>query len=199
MTEHSDTPAIVSDDDLYGAVYAFLAGCCTPALDPQNIIRGWENRVSLPPGTEEYAVMTIVKHQRHGTTVEGEGTEPGTLELRELVEVTVRLDFCSAGDNARRRAQTVETLARSPAGANWFRRRHGLGCLYADAPADRSFAGTGEQFVRRWTTALHLTHWRVLALREDFFTTARLTRLENVDVHHPPVTGGAGGGGARRP
>ena len=47
-------------------VYDFL----TEFTGPANIIQGWQNCSTLPPNTEEYAVLTVIGISRQGTNVQ---------------------------------------------------------------------------------------------------------------------------------
>ena len=92
--------------DILGAVNDFILAHCwrdpdLPALTQQQVVRGWQNVVSaLPPDSQEYAVLTLLATQRHGTNVHkrrhAEG-ETGLIEtISRLAEHMVQVDFCSA-------------------------------------------------------------------------------------------------------
>lgn len=184
------TPKVTPLDeaDLYGAVYDFVLAFARPELPPDAIYRGWRNRSALPAMSEEYAVISVLGHYRRGATVERfsapSAESDGELELTELVEADVQIDLCSNGDAARRRAQCLETAARSTAGCDFFAAR-GVGCLYATDVRDISFEGDSNQFVRRCMTTLRLSFPTGVKVAQDWFAAVK-PALKNVDVYFPP-------------
>lgn len=177
---------------IYAACKAFVLTYGLPALAPDNIIQGWQNRAALPAGTNEYAVVSILFDRQHGTTVEtfaaseSNTVPPGKVTASALVEVNVQIDFCSKNDTARTRTRRLALVARSSLGVQFFNDR-GMSCLYADDARDISFVGDAQQFVRRWMTTLRLTLWEGVSADFDYFNRVAISRLENVDVHHPPT------------
>lgn len=193
-------PAAVSEPDVYKAVKAFIAQYGLPAMPPatpkipSRIYQGWVNRAALPPDNE-YAVMSIISHLRRGTNVETFDAsqaaidEDGVLTTSELILCDVQIDFCSdphtGRDFARRRAQAIETAARSSFGPQFFA-QYNMGCLYATDAQDLSFVGDAKQYVSRWMTTVRLSFWTAVSAELPWFDAVNLKRLENVDVHHKP-------------
>lgn len=193
-------PAAVSEPDVYKAVKAFIAQYGLPAMPPatpkipSRIYQGWVNRAALPPDNE-YAVMSIISHFRRGTNVETFDAsqaaidEDGVLTTSELILCDVQIDFCSdphtGRDFARRRAQSIETVARSSLGPQFFA-QYDMGCLYATDARDLSFVGDAEQYVSRWMTTIRLSFVTAVSAELPWFDAVNLKRLENVDVHHKP-------------
>jgi hypothetical protein len=181
--------AMSDEAGIYGAVRAFVLTFALPALEPQNVFQGWQNRASLPAGSEDYAVLGILSAAQHGTTVETfsapdpDRAVPGILKIEGLMKVAVRIDFCGGNDLARVRAQRCAVVARSSVGVAFFNRR-GLSCLFADEAREQCFKGDAEQFVRRYATTLHLSLWSGDSVEIPYFDKATLGRLENVDAHH---------------
>lgn len=187
-------PAPLSEADIYTACKDFVLAYGLPALPPDNVIQGWQNRAALPAGTNEYAIISLLFDTQHGTTVETfkadapDTAPPGQITAKALVEVQAQIDFCSRDDAARQRARRLAVVTRSGIGVQFFNDR-GLSCLYADNARDISFVGDAKQFVRRWMTVLHLTLWEGVTADFDYFNRVSVSRLENVDVHHPPTAG----------
>ena len=183
-------PVPLAEADIYTSCKDFVLAYGLPTLAPANVIQGWQNRAALPAGTNEYAVISILWDQQHGTTMEtfqadDPDTElPGQLTAKALVEVAVQIDFCSKNDTARARARRLAIVTRSSIGVQFFKDR-GMSALYADEARDISFVGDAQQFVRRWMTTLHLTLWEGVSADLDYFNRVVISRLENVDVHHP--------------
>lgn len=185
-----ENPAPLSEADIYAAVQDFVLVYALPAMDPANVIQGWQNRASLPPGTNDYAVISVLFDTQHGTTVEtlraddSSTSPPGVLSVQGLIEIYVQVDFCAETDVARQRARRLATVTRSSIGVQFFTDR-GLSALYADDVRDLSFVGDAKQFVRRYSTTLHLSCWSGDSVELPYFNTVKVARLENVDVHHP--------------
>lgn len=175
----------LSEPDLYAAMYNFALNFGKPDMMPGNIIRGWENRNSLPPDTNEYVVITIMLNARRGTNVTLPPDENGTITIAELKECTVQFDFCSDNDTAKQRADTVEMVSRDAIGAD-FLAPYGITPLYAEDVRDISFTDGSEQYVKRFMIALRISYWAKLDVTVDYFTNVN-QYLENVDVHHPPT------------
>lgn len=178
----------VEEPDVYRAVFEFVRFAAQPALSEDAIYRGWQNRSALPALSEEYAVISVLGQYRRGSTIEEfsapSADEDGAIELRELVEADVQIDFCSADDRARRRAQCIETAARSSAGCDFFK-SYSIGCLYATDVRDMSFVGDSDQFVRRCMVTLRLSYITGVLVTQDWFSAVK-PALKNVDVFFPP-------------
>jgi hypothetical protein len=188
---HPSTPVPLAEADVYAAVRAFVLDFTPFPLEPANVVMGWQNRASLPPGTNEYAMISVLFDTRRGTAVETfqaddpDPARPGILSIRGLIEVQVQVDFCGENDLARQRARCLALVAGSSLGVQFFNDR-GMSALYADDVRDLTFVGDSQQFVRRYMTTLHLTLVEGAAFAMDFFDQAKISRLEDVDAHHKP-------------
>lgn len=65
-----ENPVPLAEADIYEACKAFVLAYALPELPPDNVIQGWQNRASLPPGTNDYAVISVLFDTQHGTAVE---------------------------------------------------------------------------------------------------------------------------------
>lgn len=180
----------LSQPDVYTAAYDFAQAFALPALPPENIIHGWQNRNHLPETTNEYAVITVLDTKRRGTNVQTFTFNPATQEDGILVSSTlvicgVQCDFCANDDTARQRAQSLELVSRSPMATDFFA-PYGISPLYAEDVRDLSFVDGSEQFVQRFTVALHLSFWASIAAGVGWFDRVNLY-TENIDVHHNPA------------
>lgn len=190
-------PVLQPSPDVNAALHAFIGMYALPALPPEAIFAGYQNRVALPGGSNEFAVYNVTQHIRIGTNVEefvagAEPSEPGegagvpdhTLTTT-LYRIPVRIDLYSDTDAAFHRASALEVVSRSPAGVQFFQER-GLSLLYADTPQDTTVVLDAEQFVPRWSITVHLSCCVRVAIALQGFDVVSLSRLENVDVHHKP-------------
>lgn len=186
---HPENPALITEADVYEATRQFIRAYALPALPLEHIIQGWQNRASLPPGTNDYAVMSILYDTQHGTTVETfdapspNKEDPGVLSVVGLVELAVQIDVCADSDVARQRARRLAIVTRSSIGVQHFN-DWGMSALYADDARDISFVGDARQFVRRWMTTLHLSINEGVTVELPYFDTAKMQRVEDVLVHH---------------
>lgn len=178
--------------NIYAAVRDFIVEYALPHYDAVNVIRGWQNVKHLPSKTNEYAVISIISHQRRGTTVhlydakKARPGEDGRTVLKELVFVSVQVDCCSdIDDSARRRAQLLEMVARSSVGTRFFE-PYGIGCNFATAPRDLTFINKADQYTKRWEIELSLSYTAGVTVEYPWFDTIDIKRVENVDEHHEP-------------
>ena len=184
-------PTHVGVPPVYEAVGRFLLKYAVPAVPQANIIKGNQNRIALPKGSNEYIIMTVLNHFRHGTNVyefdarqvplEADGTDI----TKELVEIEVQIDCYSDTDAGRQRATAIEMMARSPYAVRFFK-QFGMSCLYADDVRDLTNVTDSDQFVNRYMTVLHLTYWATIAQALPWFDAVNVD-LKNVDVTFPPT------------
>lgn len=183
--------APLTEADIYEAVRQFVKMYALPEMPIEYIIQGWQNRMSLPAGTNEFAVITILFGTRHGTVVETfkaqdpDKTVLGTLTVVGLVELSVQVDICSETDFARQRAQRLAIVTRSSIGVQFFNDFE-MSALYADDARDISFVGGEKQFVRRFMTTLHLSINEGVIVDFPYFDVVKMSRVEDVDAHHKP-------------
>lgn len=178
--------------DILGVVYDFLTQTLNPA--PINIVRGWQNRASLP-NASAFVVLTLIAAPRRGTNVhtwaDTAGADTGISEtVSMLSEYSVQVDFCGL-DAASVMAQASQLVmfARDAVGVNFFNAQ-GLSCLYADDPVSLPYSNEMKQWVTRYSVTLHLSDWVRGGIQQDSFSDVSLN-IENVDVHHPITETGA--------
>lgn len=164
------------------AVYGFLSEMMAPPVGGECIIWGNQNEISLPPGTNDYVIFTLLDSTRHGTNIESYDTSTEGLTLREGLEASVQIDCYAAsvsgtdGSDAFSRAQSIELLFRDGAACRYFRENFpGVDPLYADPPHDTSAAGDAAGMVRRWTVIAHLWLSTAYSMRQPGFTNAQIT------------------------
>lgn len=188
------TPSYTTADNLnipdpYRAMKAFILRYAPPLLDDQCVIQGWQNRSSLPEGTNEYAVISILNTRRRGTTRDElvAVSEPDSdYRLKTYYEAMCQVDFCSDSDNARVRAFAADNVFRSLVGVNYFE-RDGIAAQYAENIRELSFVDEASQFVRRYALTFHIAYWSIVNIGSSWFNDATLNRVEDVDSHHPPT------------
>lgn len=188
-------------NDVLGAVNDFILTYVKNAdvgpLAQYQIVRGWQNVVSaLPKDSQEYAVLTLLATQRHGTNFHDYAFAKGDSGLvntvSRMAEHMVQVDFCSAypqqtEEAARIRAEILETLTRDRV-ATAFYATYGFSACYAEDVRPLSFQNEAEQWVGRYSVTLHLSGWTNTPVDIESFSDVNLY-LENVDVHHPVTKG----------
>ena len=200
--------AVVVTPDVGGAVCEYIAAFAVPALAPERIVRGWENRGGLPPEVKDFAVVSLLAETRQGANVKelivapdnaavgsGPGSDAdaaaadGVLFARKLIRCAVQVDFCSEdADAARWRASALEIVTCDEFGAN-FLKPYGLSALYADNPENITAPDGPEPGAPCWRVVLYLSGWFSLGLPGEWFEKAAMARVENVGVHHPARAG----------
>lgn len=165
-------------DAIYEALVTAVHEYALPALPLENIRRGWQNGVSLPPDSKDYAIITVLGRTRRGTNfkvyeppaLDAPKEELGALTERTLREATVQVSFFSASDAGAARADSLVTICRGSVGASHFR-QWGLGVLYAeDTQAPDWQDGTKIQ-VRHSVVTLRLAYWSGIKARLPFISS----------------------------
>lgn len=184
-------PAIATTGQIMDALCDFVLAYGSPAgtvpLPGDNIYFANQNRESLPPESEEYATIYIGNGVRHGTAVEvcipGVDDAPDKLGLASLFEYMVQIDIYSWTQAARERAMTLANLGRSSIGPQHFN-NYKCSLLYVDDPRDMTGVGDAQQYVQRYMLTLRVTITELTTVDLEAFDTVKITRLENVEVHH---------------
>ena len=163
-----------------------------PALEREQIIRGWPDFAEYPTDLQEYAILTLQGMTRHGTNVRlrrnAEGPTGIVETVSRLAEHMVRVDFCcvyprQTEDTARIRADLLELLARDAAAVDFFR-QYGLSSCYAEDVKPLPFSEEERQSVARYSVTLRLGGWTGADIPLDTFSKVSL-HVENADVQYP--------------
>lgn len=163
--------------NLHTALYEFLTTYITPAIEPTQVLAGDQQNMVLPEN-EDYIIFTVVSQMRHGTTAEHYDADSETLALKELNEVTVKVDCYADSTNsseddailrAQIRANNLHTLFRSSVAPEFFR-RYGISALYADDAANTTLVSDSNQYLHRWSVNLHLSFKNTVTVPQPGFT-----------------------------
>ena len=169
------------------AVRAYIAAFSTPPLDKSRIYPGDSDVMVLPAGSNDYAVFYVLDQQAVGTPLEqpGEGNETriGTY-VRTRVQIDIYSDAGRGYDNARTRAQTLSTLARTPTGVGFFD-QFDIDCLFCDYASSAPVVTDSKRKASRWTLTLNLGFWQWITVKQDYFTGIA-DNVQNVDVAFHP-------------
>lgn len=181
---------VVSTDfaDVKG-VYDFLSKYLYPAIDPDCVIYGNQNNITLPPDTNEYCIFYIENGAQSATTIEEYDPKNEKLTLHGKKEIIVRVDCYAKSENgqindiALQRAQNLQTIFRSSVGVRQFKEL-GLVPLYADDPNDTTLnSSDSDNYLYRWTVKLHCYLNHSITVGEEGFTKAPKVKLNSILPH----------------
>ena len=141
--------------NLISALYEFLCTYITPEVDPSQVLSGDAQNMVLPEN-EDYIIFTVVSQMRHGTTAEHYDADSETLALKELNEVTVKVDCYADSTNS--------------SVAPEFFRRYGISALYADDATNTTLVSDSNQYLHRWSVNLHLSFKNTVTIPQPGFT-----------------------------
>jgi hypothetical protein len=175
--------------DILGAVHSFLTS--KMGIDGNTIIRGWQNRASLPNATD-YVVLTLLTNQRHGTNVhqryDDDYSQTDLIEkISMLGEHTVQVDFCGMDEQeVMARATQLCIFARDAVAVD-FLKPYGILPLYGENVRSMPFTNEQRQWEVRYGVTWHIECWHDAKISRDAFTNVNI-KIEDVDVHHPITT-----------
>lgn len=157
------------------AVYEFIAAFTN--IEKNNIIKGWQNTNILPPLTESYAVFTSINASRRGTNVEKYIPDNNSLILEKSNMVDYQIDIvASDADTARNNVSSLETVARSATGVDFFN-NYNINLLYAeDARAIETISKT-DNYVNRYMITLHLEEINTVTVLQDYFDNVEVSTV----------------------
>ena len=161
------------DDDVYRAIKALMLKFL-PELTPDQVVRGWNNRVPPPPGG--FALMRILYHSRQATNF-AEYDPPGeSVTLAQSALVVVQVDFYGGPD----------AFAAKDGGGP-----RGASEAFSAQNASESASGTGRAGARHladtWAQDF-ATVWRD-AVACDFLAEAGVAPTIASDPRHLPLVG----------
>lgn len=186
---------IVSTDfvDVKG-VYDFLIKYIYPAIDPECVIYGNQNNITLPPETNEYCIFYIENGTQSATTIEEYDANNELLTLHGKKEIIIRVDCYANSANgqinniALQRAQNLQTIFKSSVGVRQFKEL-GLVPLYADDPNDTTLnSSDSDNYLYRWTVKLHCYLNHSITVSEEGFTQAPKVKLNSILPHDQQLT-----------
>lgn len=139
---------------------------------------------ALGTGTGGAGTYTVAPTQ----TVTPETLSSGAQSLEQGAEITVQLDFHSAGLGALDMAQTVSTTLRDPYGFEQFANQspnYGVAPLLADDPKQMPFINESQQFEWRWVVEALLQANVVVGIPQQYADSVDVDVI-SVDATYPP-------------
>lgn len=167
-------------------VYDFLSKYLYPAIDPDCVIYGNQNNITLPENTNEYCIFYIENGMQSATTIEEYDPEKELLTLHGKKEIIVRVDCYAKSENgqindiALQRAQNLQTIFRSSVGVRQFKEL-GLVPLFADDPNDTTLnSNDSDNYLYRWTVKLHCYLNHSITVSEEGFNKVPKIKLNSI-------------------
>lgn len=180
------TAEILSEEKIYKAIKDLELILFKPDVDTAKIFAGNQNDISLPAGSNEYVINTIIRHEEHGTPVEhyefNQETQAMSVAICRLIEIVLQVDcYSSTPEPARLRAESLSAITRTTSAVD-FMRKYGISSLYASPPSNTTVVIDADEYVHRWTTEVHFSYTHKVLLDVDSFNAATV-EVKNVDVH----------------
>jgi hypothetical protein len=166
-----------SQDNVFSLLQPFVAN--VTGLDPSLVLKGIQNRDSLPPADPGFVIATAVYQRRLRTNVDTWDTTnpaPNAMQLEQGTELRVQLDCYGAASGDW--AAMLSTVLRDE-----------VGCLalapysqplYVDDAKMAPLVDSEAQYEQRWTLDAVLQYNPVTTAPQQFMTAV------NVDEAYPP-------------
>ena len=171
--QYSD-PAQIAAPDLYEPLVKAVSQYAFPLLPLSCIKKGWQNRTSLPPRTNEYCLVSVLDRFRIGTnersyvqpkaTTEGAA---GTMSEKTLWRAQVQVSFFSSHYLAEQRAESFKTFLRGFLGGSFFR-QYGIGAGYCDDVRVMDYEDGSKMQLQHAMLYVHLQYWSGLTASVPF-------------------------------
>lgn len=175
-------------------VYDFLIKYIYPTIDPECVIYGNQNNITLPENTNEYCIFYVENGTQSAITIEEYDPNNELLTLHGKKEIIVRVDCYANSVNgqinniALQRAQNLQTIFKSSVGVRQFKEL-GLVPLYADDPNDTTLnSSDSDNYLYRWTVKLHCYLNHSITVSEEGFTQAPKVKLNSILPHDQQPT-----------
>lgn len=176
-----------SNNRVYKAIKDFELIVMRPTVDADAIFWGYANDMSLPAGSNEYVINTVLNHVEHGTPVtryELDDEAGYVVRVYKLEELILQVDaYSDDPESARMRAECLAAVMRTPMATD-FMNKYGLSSFYAEAPRNTTVVVDAETYVHRWTTFVHLSYTHCMTLNAEGFSAVSVD-VANTDVRFP--------------
>lgn len=166
--------ARIEAPDLYKPLVLAISRFAFPLLPLSSIKRGWQNRTSLPAGTNEYCLVSVLDRSRVGTnersyvqpTAIAAGS-PGGMKEKTLWQAQAQVSFFSSHYLAEARAESFKTFLRGFLGGSFFR-DYGIGAGYCDDVRIMEVEDGGKMLLQHAMLRVHLQYWSGVAASVPF-------------------------------
>lgn len=174
MAYQYSSPAREAGSDPYEPLVVSISQYAFPLLPLSCIKKGWQNRTSLPPNTNEFCIVSVLDRSRIGTNVrtyvvpedKADGAL-GTMTEKTLWDVTAQVSFFSAHYLAEQRAESYKTFIRGFLGASFFK-EYGIGAGYCDDIRVMEREDDSKMLIQHAQLLVHLQYWSGLTAQVPF-------------------------------
>ena len=175
----------------YDFVKFFAKGFDMPAYPDDHIVQGFQNMATLPEGTHEFCVITLLNSIKHGTgwhywtNVLKSDPEPFEQHIKAVIEYIIQVDMCSAEPFTQPqvtldRAQALQLAAGSNIGTEFYEHESGgdLTCLYAEDVQKLSGCDETKTYTCRYMLRIHLGMKAHAAYESDYFSKIAVRAMD---------------------
>lgn len=168
-----------------------------PSVDEKNIFYGNQNNLALPPNSSDYVIFNILNIVRHGTNeikydAQAE-EEHNNVEYEASVQIDCYADTSNGSDgiDAMLRASSIDNFTRSDVVFEFLKAR-GMHLLYADSSNDTTIVSDDNNYLKRWSTTLHIamtteTIYDSFGFTEVDVKNNFITRLSEAEKQDPSL------------
>ncbi len=152
---------IKTSTNLQETLYELLNEFLIPSVDENNIFYGNQNNLTLPEDSSDYVIYTILNIVRHGTNEIKYDAQNEEEHNKVEYEVSVQIDCYadtsngSDGLDAMLRASSIDNFSQSDVVYEFLNAR-GMHLLYADNSNDTTIVSDDNNYLKRWSTTLHI-------------------------------------------
>lgn len=152
---------IKTSTNLQETLHELLNEFLIPSVDKNNIFYSNQNNLTLPKDSSDYVIYTILNIVRHGTNEIKYDAQNEEEHNKVEYEVSVQIDCYadtsngSDGLDAMLRASSIDNFSQSDVVYEFLNAR-GMHLLYADNSNDTTIVSDDNNYLKRWSTTLHI-------------------------------------------
>ena len=152
---------IKTSTNLQETLHELLNEFLIPSVDENNIFYGNQNNLTLPKDSSDYVIYSILNIVRHGTNEIKYDAQNEEEHNKVEYEVSVQIDCYadtsngSDGLDAMLRASSIDNFSQSDVVYEFLNAR-GMHLLYADNSNDTTIVSDDNNYLKRWSTTLHI-------------------------------------------
>ena len=187
MSYQYSSPERIAAPDVYEPLIVSISQYAFPLLPLSCIKRGWQNRTSLPAGTNEYCLVSVLDRIRVGTNdrsyvrpLEDGSGALGSMAEKTLWQVQAQVSFFSSHYLAEQRAESFKSFMRGFLGGSFFK-QYGIGAGYCDDVRIMEIEDGSKMQLQHAMLYVHLQYWSGIAASVPFSG-------DNLDVALHPQT-----------
>lgn len=152
---------IKTSTNLQETLYELLNEFLIPSVDENNIFYSNQNNLALPEDSSDYVIYSILNIVRHGTNEIKYDAQNEEERNKVEYEVSVQIDCYadtsngSDGLDAMLRASSIDNFSQSDVVYEFLNAR-GMHILYADSLNNTTIVADDNNYLKRWSTTLHI-------------------------------------------